>query len=213
MPVRRSFFDYFEETVPANRKITISCEGRFLTIKESTDQLYCRLDNGKEFPVEVGLDFALEQNFDAQGVEVDKDEFSKLTLINKTSADVDVSFYVGRGKISDYRLNALVTRNITVNVGEAPTFTVGGGGALASGSTETFDGTAGAGKRRKHIILDNPDTEFDLTLLDENGVQCGVLKSRETRPVATDGVLKVKNDNAGSVTFYVLELYYVDIDL
>lgn len=212
MKRRNLNLNHFSKTIPAkangvNGNLELNVSGVRLLCKESDDTFLLSIDDSPFIPFEVGLSFDLTEDPQYQSGDI----FKKLTLQNDTATDIDVVIYTMGPGLKDARLNTLVSRTISVGAAEPATFAVGGGRSLPAAATDTFTGLNGGGRRRKHIVLANADTDNTLDLYDGNDVHCGYLFPIETLPLALSGTIKVKNNNVGAVNYSALEIYYVDI--
>jgi len=202
--------------IPANASLPYEQAGDLFVVKEANLPFNMAVDGKEHFSIEVGFAFQVRAIFDRAGALDEQASFFRKFVFSNTSAtDITLSFYIGIGiDVFDARLNALVTRNLTVQIGEAPTTVVAGSASaaalsLAAGATDTYDGTSGgAGKQRKHLLLANADTDITLDLYNADGHHCGFLFPQETLPVATSGTIKVKNNGTTAVAYSAMEIYY-----
>jgi hypothetical protein len=207
----RSYFDHHAITVKAHSNYPIDVTGRFLIVKETQYALTCQLDGQAKFPIEVGLAFKLEpavRNSDGKILEP-ADEFKRITFFNDTVTDNDIAFYVGRGEINDYRINALISRIRVQLLGLSfvtrPDSTLVVPTTVAAGATTDFPGTL-AGVKRRQIIVHNPGFDNDVEILDTNSNVAGLVFPRTAWTVETDDDLKVHNTE--TVDVKVTELFY-----
>jgi len=176
----------------------IQMSGQVLVCRASTAPLQCKMDAGSYFPIDAG--------FVIPGGPAG---FGALTFANFSATPIVLTVYAG-----ELGINVIPNNYSKVY----PTYTKGtdltGGGALASGAYQTFNGTDPANSTsgaRKQITVQNLDNNGNsITVLDGNGTALATLAANSPPwTVETSGVITVKNTSAGYVTRVIVgEIFY-----
>ena len=105
---------------------------------------------------------------------------------------------------------ALRIRGLSSLTADGPSEVVGWtSSSLASGASQTFSGTPGAGQtQRKAFYISNLDPNSRLDILDDDDNFALAIFPETSIVLPTSGSLKVKNNSGASITLYVSEIFY-----
>lgn len=196
-----SFLSYKSITVPANGKRNVDISGAFFVCKEAAEAFQMQIDDGEQFPMEVGLGFRLK----------DGDTFKRLSLINEESSALTIEFYAGAGEVEDNRLNSRLDR-VAVSVRNALTVTTGQSTSLATGNNLALTGVRTIGSytnvRRKILIITNLHATLDLILRDWQDNQIATIFPRQPWAGEIMDDCSILNSSGSTINFQVCEIFY-----
>jgi len=211
MPRRRTLnLSSDTKTIPANGSIELNVSGVRFLCKESDGTFKLRVDDSPAIPWEAGLYLDLTEDPEYRPGDV----YKKLTFINDTGTDIDVTFYTIGPGIRDSRFNNLIDRNTAITTVAVPTRLVvtedslGAGKTLIVGGSVSIAGTNG-GKIRKQIVVTNTSFDDDLYLLDDTGKWLGTVFIRQAFTLETNATVQVLNPatSSASVVANIAETY------
>lgn len=200
---RASFLSPKTVTVAAGGRAIINITGNFISCTESSGEFFVGFDDDTELsPFNKGLSYELEPG----------DKFQKIVIENRGVAAVTLKLLIGRGKITDQRLNIVSGLTLPVVNQDAPTaLRTRNSGVLAAGTTEAFTGAPNAGglTRRRSFHVSNQDAALNLQIREGTGATLGlIVPPATTFSLFTDADLRIANPNGAGVIMSVLEVFY-----
>lgn len=195
----QNFLATKDVSVPAGDSQRIAISFSRLIVLEASASFMARLDDGEEFPLDLGLKLNLGSRL-----------VQRITIRNTSATDtLTVRLWHGTADFSDARLNVVATRpNQFVQFGNAPTTLVPATEqSLAAAATKVFSATNALYSTRKALIVCNLDPVESLSIY-SGATKCGVIFPQTSIILETGSAITIKNESAVTVSFNALELWY-----